>query len=190
MSAALFLWKYILQTVSDYIASLEATEVWADVDGYHGYRVSSWGRVLGKRGVLALAYTNGYAHASLSEGPAIKNARVHVLVAKAFLGPPNFIGAVVAHNDGVRSNCRVSNLRWASALENQHDRKRHNTKLTGSRVFGSKLKEAQIPVIRQRLRDGFNQHQVADEFGVSNSTISLISRNHIWKSSGGAAWPI
>ena len=130
------------ETVAALIASFDKDEVWRAVEGWPEYEVSSWGGVrrIGRR-VLAQAKTQGYPHVDLSSGGVAKAFRVHRLVAAAFLGPPPFADALVAHNDGDPANNRVSNLRWASARENQIDRARHNTHCRGSAVFGAKLRE-------------------------------------------------
>ena len=72
------------------------------------------------------------------------------------------------------------NLRWATPEENQMDRVLHGTDLRGSEVFGAVLTEDQIPLIRERLKST-SGIEVAKEFGVSPSTISLINRDRIWR---------
>lgn len=168
--------------LSDIVAHWDAVEVWADVEGHPGYYVSSWGNVRGPRVVLKTGDLRGYKTVCLwsSEKNLKTSARVHRLVALAFIGPAPFIGAEVAHNDGNRSNNRVSNLRWASALENQADRIRHETKIQGSEVFGAKLDEAAIPHIRERIKNGERYPSIARDYGVSISTISLIKLQRTW----------
>lgn len=177
------------QTLSDVVSQWDTTETWREIRGWPNYQVSSWGNVSGARGhTLVPALVCGYRVISLSGGQMRKIARVHTLVANTFLGAPPFVGAVIAHNDGNKQNNRVSNLRWATAVDNQADRARHNTRLAGSRVFGAKLKEADIPVIRSRILGGEKCSVIAADYGVSKSTIHLIKRNRIWREVGGAAW--
>lgn len=177
-------------SVADLIASFDRSEVWRPVLGWPGYEVSSWGDVrrFGKR--LKPASISRYPYVSLSRNGRRQTTRIHHLVALAFLGSPPFEDAIVAHNDGVPSNTRASNLRWASARENQSDRVRHNTRCRGSKVFGAKLSEEQIPVIRQRIAAGERYQDIGDDFGVSIHTICLIKKNRIWKHAHGAAWPV
>jgi hypothetical protein len=47
-----------------------------------------------------------------------KHARVHLLVAAAFIGPPPFAGATVDHGDTNKRNNRPGNLEYVSRLEN------------------------------------------------------------------------
>lgn len=179
-----------VSTVRDFLEHLRATEEWRPIPNWPGYSVSSWGNVRSARRILTPALAHGYQKVSLSNGKLRVTASVHRLVAKAFLGEPAFAGAVVAHNDGRRTNNVVTNLRWASLRENQEDRVRHNTRVSGSAVHGAKLKEADIPVIRARTKAGEDYSTIASQYGVSKSTIHLIAVNKIWKSVGGAAWAI
>lgn len=177
-------------TVADFIRELDRVEAWREVSGFPNYHVSSWGRIRGPRAILKPAVTQGYKHVTLCIGPKTFTRRLHVLVAEAFLGPAPFAGALCAHNDGCRDNCRVSNLRWASSVENQADRGRHFTRVYGSKVFGAKLDETDIPLIRARIASGDRYPAIAAEFGVSVSTISLIKKGKIWKQAVGAVWPV
>jgi len=174
--------------LSDFLRSLDEEEKWRPINGYPGYYVSSWGNIKSRERQLKPILSNKYYVVSLSKKGTSKNFRVHKLVASEFLGPPPFDEALVAHNDGNTSNNKVSNLRWASALENMADRVRHNTRPAGSSVFGSKLTEQSIPVIRERIRKGERYPSIAQDYNVSISTISLIKKNKTWKHTHGAAW--
>lgn len=178
------------RTVAEFFEEMDQVEHWREIEGFPRYFVSSWGSVKGPRAVLVPALSQGYKHVSLCRGSATFTRRVHILVAEAFLGPAPFEGALCAHNDGVRDNCRLINLRWASYVENQADRGRHFTRVYGSRVFGAKLDESDIPLIRAKIAAGERYPTIAKCFGVSISTISLIKRGKIWKQTVGAAWPV
>lgn len=168
-------------TVAGLIGLWEIEETWRPVAG-KPYEVSSWGRVRRAGGrILQPSITRGYYHVSLSVGGAVETVRVHKLVAVAFIGPPPFEGAEAAHNDGNRLNCRVGNLRWASKIENQADRVRHGTDIRGEDVYGAKLTEADIPVIRRRIARCERYQDIADDYGVDKSTIGYIAVNKIWR---------
>lgn len=48
----------------------------------------------------------------------------------------------------------------------------------GEKIWGAKLKEADIPLI---LNDGRTQREIAADYGVSQSLIGLIKRGEIWR---------
>jgi len=172
-------------TVSDLIELWDREECWRPAPGFPGYAVSSWGRVSGKRAdILQQAASRGYHHVSLSVGGRVRTVRVAPLVARAFIGPPPFPGAQAAHNDGDRSNNRVSNIRWATAIDNQADVERHGNRVRGSAVYGARLSEADLPAIRRRASSGERYADIADDFGVSVSTVSLIKLGKVWNHVG------
>ena len=174
--------------VQDLLRYFDENEIWRPVVGNEKYSVSSWGRVRGPRRLLSPTIVYGYEKVSLSDETACRCSTVHRLVVLAFLGVNPFDNAIIAHNDGNRRNNRVSNLRWASAIENQRDRVRHHTLVRGSEVEGAKLHESDIPSIRVRVSCGEKYSAIALDYGVSISTIHLIAVNRTWKHVGGAAW--
>ena len=118
------------------------TETWVAVPGWDRlYEVSSLGQVRsvprvvpGGNGssalrggcILKASNTGRYLVVSLSNGARRQTARIHVLVATAFLGPrPDGMNA--CHNDGNSLNNAASNLRWATQTDNIHDKIRHGT---------------------------------------------------------------
>lgn len=164
----------------DILAHWDAVETWIGIDSRPEYEVSSWGNVRRGERVLRTVKTGKYWIVSLSTNGKTTTARVHRLVIEGFIGKPPFDGAIAAHNDGDTSNNRVINLRWASALENQTDRVRHNTKTRGSDVFGAKLDEKTIPIIRQRIANGERYPSIASDYGVSVSAICQIKLQRTW----------
>lgn len=114
---------------------MENTEVWKPVVGYEGYyEVSSIGRVKrvkagqGTRAGYVLKPVHlkhgGYLAAGLRRpGHTRKLARIHRLVAEAFLGVSDL--PLVRHLDGDPTNNRVENLAHGTSQENAFDRVRH-----------------------------------------------------------------
>lgn len=162
-----------------------SAEIWLDVAGYEGlYAVSNHGRIRSLRNNIYLrpATSHGYEHVTLVDADGSrKNLRIHVIVLTAFCGPAPFTGAHAAHNDGVKTNNRLTNLRWASATENQADIARHGRRRRGVEIYGAKLNDNAVRAIRNRLLRGEQYPTIADDFEVSISTISLISRDKIWR---------
>ena len=111
-------------------------EIWRSVVGYEGiYEVSNNGRVrrvathAGRaqdRLLKPARFTAGYPGVTLSHRGFRRSATVHHLVTAAFLGPaPD--GMQVRHLNGNRSDNRLSNLRYGTALENAADKTAHGT---------------------------------------------------------------
>lgn len=174
--------SFIERSVIEILDEMSATEVWKKICDYPNYEISSFGRVKKGERLLAPSINKyGYLTVSLCCNSHCASFRIHRLVAIAFLGRPPFAGALIAHNDGQRTNNVINNLRWASALENQADSVRHNTRVRGSHVRGSKLIETDIPNIRRRIQNGEPYPLIANDYNVSISTICLINKERTWR---------
>ena len=124
-----------------------ATEEWRDIAGYEGkYQISNLGRVLllgvyrdGRRYSRRIKKTRfgvcGYEYTILTDFAGnTKTWKIHRLVAMTFIQNPDEYPCV-DHIDGVRTNNRVSNLRWATYSMNANN-----------------------PITRQRLSKALKQH--------------------------------
>jgi hypothetical protein len=167
-----------------------STEVWVAVKGYEGYyQVSNRGRVKslvrkvpwgGKwfytvRGKLLkrATYNGPYLRVHLNKDGKETLASVHRLVLEAFAGScPK--GMEACHNDGDPQNNRLENLRWDTEKNNQSDRNKHGTSLTG-RKFGVgnswKLDKKVQEMLAAWGTGKYTKSEVARMFGVSYQTI-------------------
>jgi hypothetical protein len=173
-------------------------EIWVPVAGYEGlYEVSDMGRVrsldrvlpharLGKwrrRGIVLSASPvdgDGYLGVSLSKGGDQRCARVHHLVAEAFIGPRPF-GLGVLHRDGKIPDNRATNLYYGTAQNNADDMIAHGNALCGDKNPSAKLTIEQVREIRS-LAGAESHRAISERFGVSKTTIGHIIRGHIWGS--------
>ena len=158
-------------------------EEWRDVLGFEGYyQVSSLGRVrsvdryiqyagVGKgsgchfykgKVLKPRVARHGYYQLTLRK-PSVKTSfTIHLLVAPAFLGdrPKGF---QVNHIDGDKLNNRVENLEYCLPKDNTHHAFRLglcDTRI-GDNHHGSKLRGADIPVIRDRILQGHTHKAIA-----------------------------
>ncbi|MDR4125539.1 HNH endonuclease [Yanghanlia caeni] len=167
-----------------------STTLWRTVPGYPAYEVSVDGVVRRCQGfrchrahrvLMPFIRPNGYAQILLYQGGQRQRFGVHQLVALAFLGPKPSLQHQVAHLDGQRLNNHVSNLAWLLPIENDAHKDLHGTRLRGSQIHSAKLVEAQVVLIRQALAVGIRQCVLAQTYGVSDSTVSLIARAKTWR---------
>ena len=173
-------------------------EEWRDVVGWEGfYQVSSAGNVKsvdrrikqnGRFGVYTRIMkgkmlkhglcTNGYISVGLTRpGRKPRAHLVHRLVAFAFLGKPS-PGMEVCHGNGIRSDNRVVNLRWATRSENHADKKKHGTNLSGEQNPMHKLDENSVLEIRSSNE---TLAVLSKRFGVSQGHLSLIKNRKAWR---------
>lgn len=173
-------------------------ERWLPVVGYEGlYEVSDHGRVrslvkrtAGRRErVLRVprmlkatkrAPGNYMVVGLVPRGGAVKTMYLHRVVLTAFVGPapPRH---QAAHGDGIRENCRLDNLRWATAKENCADKAAHGTKLVGESLVWAKLTEDQVRAIRSKPRTNQSYRDQAESLGVSWQAVAKVATGATWK---------
>lgn len=150
---------------------------------YPNYKISEDGTIIslytGKTKSQHVGST-GYYMVSLSHEGKSRPQRVHRLLASMFISNPEK-KPEVNHVDGNKLNNSLDNLEWVTHEENM--RHAFSTGLannTGSKNGLSKLKEKDIPIIRQLLTDGVSQYKIAREFNVSRSAILNIKIRGAW----------
>ena len=181
--------------MADAISNLPG-ETWKPVVGWEGlYEVSSEGRlktlkrtiqtkhgVLRTRGarVLKANITNhGYVMATLTRNGCQHYETVHRLVLKAFVGPcPP--GMEACHGNGVRTDNRLINLRWATHSENEADKRLHGTNCAGSKCGSAKLTESQVRSIKAMLSRGLFSTAIGRMLGIPASTVQNIKNGSTW----------
>ena len=157
-------------------------EEWRLIPGWESYEVSTLGKVRrADTGKCLKTHLNdkGYPVAHLRMLGREKQIPVHTAMLTAFVGPkpPN---QQAAHGDGNRARSILSNLRWATVRENAADRRLHGTQLFGEKSPNAILTEVQVREILSRPRGVGSGFKLAEEFGVSFQTISLIRLGKIW----------
>ncbi len=166
-------------------------EFWLPVVGYEGiYEVSNKGRVRSCFQPEKLAYwyskitkpqtdAYGYHTVFLSVNKNRKRAKVHRLVAMAFiLNPHN--KPQVNHKDGNKKNNCVENLEWNTPAENVAHSMRLNLKPVGSRCHSSKIKEEDVLFIRKH-KQLFSTKELSEKYKIDTSTIRSIINGTTWK---------
>ena len=167
-------------------------EKWAKIKGQEGfYEVSNMGNVrsyfLGDgtnnisdkpRNLKLTTNTQGYNVVGLRQ----KQFKVHQLVLTAFVGEcPD--GMECCHNNGIRNDNRVENLRWDTKKGNMADKVKHGTT---TRNYGesngqSFLTNGEVWLIKKLLSSNkFTQEYIGRMFKVNNKFISKIYNGDRW----------
>jgi hypothetical protein len=180
------------------------TEAWMEIKEFEGfYEVSNTGLIRSlprqvvyvRNGVEATTFRRGkvltpkrvggvngdfYSFVTLCKDGVKDQRSVHRLVARHFIGESPFDGAVVMHLDDDTKNNQVGNLRWGTDKENAQDKVSKCRQPRGNSHARSRLKESDIPIIRELKRNGVMNKDVAKRFGVGETTISNINSGRTW----------
>ncbi len=169
------------------VTDAEAEEEWVPIAGYEGlYSVSSAGRVRSKittehrrKGVLKpLLDRYGYQSVKLWRQGVCTRAKIHILVAAAFIGPRP-PGLVLNHLDGTKTRNVPSTLEYVTrARNNQHASEIGLARAPRGEDHGrAKITAATAAIIRESPES----HRVLGQrYGVS--------RGHVYRIKKGLAW--
>lgn len=97
--------------------------------------------------------------------------KVHRMVAQTFIENPCGY-QWVAHNNGVRGDNRVENLRWDSISANLLDKRKHGTNMCGEVHYVAKLTENMVREARARAATGESHASIAKDMPVERSVLS------------------
>ena len=161
-------------------------EQWRTISDWPAYEVSDLGRVRRRGRILAQSWSGTigkqYLVCGLSDAPRQKCARIHCLVAEAFLGgkPKGFD---TAHLDGDRSNNALANLAYVTPSENNLHKRQHGTMNCGSRRYNAKLTEQDVRDIRARAesRHPTNSYAaIGRDYGINPRNAQRIATRKAW----------
>lgn len=134
--------------------------------------------------VKASPDSSGYPKVYLCDKPRkAVCAKVHILVAEAFIGPrPS--GMQVNHKNSDRADARAENLEWVTPQENSvHGYARQERRAAcprGSKHKRAKINEEQALMIRWRLAAGEPSEAVAKDFGITGRAVRNIGAGRTW----------
>lgn len=167
-------------------------EEWRTIPSFPNYEASSLGRVrrIGRSPLKASPNKKGYLKVCLYRAGERRGhvKFVHFAVCEAFHGLKPDWASECAHGDGNKLNNCDWNLRWTDSAGNRADGIAY---ASGERASNVILTQEQVDEIRQRyaalkgvqrVRRG-TRRLLADEFGVSESTIDAVTRGINWRKS-------
>ena len=167
-----------------------------EVPGFPNYRVKSDGTVWsnfrntrqsknkdGWHEIRGGLDKDGYRKLILCNRSIRKYVRAHCIVLRCFAGPPpaDMIHPTAAHNNGDKTDNRLSNLRWASQRDNIQDKRKHGTWQCGEASGTSILTESIVRHIRELRSSGETYAAIAKRFQVSTSAVNAACNRRNWK---------
>ena len=157
-------------------------EVWKDIPGapLGGYQVSDLGRVIGpkKRILKPGKHSGGYLFIGIYDKGKATYIDVHRLVAIVFVPNPNNY-EYVNHINGIKTDCRATNVEWCTAKENTaHARKTGLINDYGENSKNSKLTEEHVREIRASPLSG---RILGLKYNVHKDYINLIKNRKRWQ---------
>ncbi len=163
-------------------------EKWKWIPGFKGYyKISSSGRMVtyhnAPHGRLMdlTGRDNGYVRVSLHKNGITTRRGVHRLVILAFVGRHPNSDMEVCHNNGVRDDNRLKNLRWDTSKGNCADRVKHGTDPVGSRNPAAVLTEDQVRTMRRKRKNGITLRALCNEYSVGRTTVKQALYGVNWK---------
>lgn len=158
------------------------------VTGSKNYRVGSDGSVWSRRArwkqpswtrLKPKTSRHGYKQFILYVNGKRKWVLVHRAVLMAFIGPPG-PKMQCAHANGIKSDNRLENLRWATAVENAEDNRRNGVMQMGERHGRATLTTADVIEIRTMRNNGHKSSDLAKRFKTSVKNINRVVKRKAW----------
>lgn len=163
------------------------------IEEFPKYRISNFGTVQSnwtKKGWITLKCSlsgpigKKYKSVILCDGNGIqKTIRIHILVARYFIGKKPKWAQVVRHLDNNRLNNHISNLAYGTYKDNEDDKISHGT--WNTRITNAKLDYKKVEEIKIRYKNGEKQKDLAKEYNVTRPTITRAINGSIWKNKHG-----
>lgn len=107
----------------------------------------------------------------------------HRAVLLAFSGQAETGHENACHKNGIRTDNRLSNLRWGTHAGNSEDARKHGTLSIGEKNFCAKLDDELVRRIREFYRNGERIKDIADVMaftGISKATVRSICQSRTW----------
>ena len=155
------------------------------------YQVSNYGRVKSfviykKKGkLLKPAVVNGFKQVAVSINNIRRGIYIHKLVAETWIPKPSEKHTIVTHLDENLKNNHISNLEWHTkkSLIKKHQeyaKRRCENPENAKATRNSKLKAADIMLLKSMLDRGVVQAKIAKMFCISEMQVTRIKRGENW----------
>ena len=163
-------------------------EVWKDIADFDGdYQISNFGRVKsfkkGKTSILKPQLRGEYLNVDLYIDGKQKHQQIHILVARAFIPNPDN-KPEVNHKIGMKFNCHVENLEWATQSENNQHAVKNGLSPSGEDNYQAGVTSEQAAYIRDNP-DNLSCKELGEMFGVKKQAISKIQLGKSYQNASG-----
>lgn len=164
--------KRILPHLEGKIGELRQMRFWSKVDMRGPDECWEW---------QASINTSGYGRFKLASYTSVTASRM-ALISTRNEEPA---GLHVLHTCDNPPCCNPHHLYFGTPQQNIVDKvergRAYNGNQAGASNGAAKLSEAQLEVIVKRLRDGWNNQQIAADLPISHSMVSKIRLGHMWR---------
>lgn len=124
----------------------------------------------------------GYVYCIMSNFGEDVSAKVHRLVALAFISNPKGY-PIINHKDGNKQNNNLNNLEWCTHKENSRHYIRMGIRDTakGVRMPNAKLNDEKVRQIRLLSKQGMKNKDIASIYDMEESGISRVIHRETWR---------
>jgi hypothetical protein len=168
-----------------------ATMEWRVLPIAPEYEVSEYGHVrrcvqrnnwVAGRHIKPKTGPKGHLCVEVAVAPWEKRAiNVNRAVALAFHGDPPAPEYHAAHYDGDPLNNHYTNIRWATAKENEADKERHGRKVTWRKYPLAKLSDDDVARMKELRRSGMMHKDIAAMYGLHKSYVQHVIAGRVRK---------
>jgi hypothetical protein len=159
-------------------------EIWKQIKGHDGYKVSNLGRIKGNSGkiITMRVKQNGYVDVSIRRSLDSRKVRlaVHKIVAQAFIPNPKRLKSI-NHKNLIKADNRLINLEWCTSQDNASHyaaNESSNGELNASAV----LTDKKVLEIRNKYAtQKKSMSALAREYNVGETTISRVVHRTTWR---------
>lgn len=157
-------------------------EIWVQAWGIPRFLVSNYGNVKSKvtGKLIKQAMTHrGYFKVSTTVNNVAYQVHTHRLVLQSFTGE-NHPDKHAAHLNGIKTDNRISNLKWATPKENNEHRIIHGTNGAGHKNSQARLSVEKVKEIMDIRATGLGRKEIAKKLNLHPETVGSVIFGYTW----------
>jgi hypothetical protein len=135
---------------------------------------------------MKVTIVKGYPKVSLRINNRPCPIGIHILLMRAFVGPPPEGMPEVRHLNDVRTDFRLENLAYGTHKQNYADAMRNGVLCHGTRRKNAKLTDDLVREILRLRDEGWMHKAIAEKLGLNRVRVTKVCLRIIWKH---VKWP-